>query len=66
MLLGRIDAFLRHTKMSATRFGRDAVRDPNFVLSLRGGREPRPATRRRVLAFIAAEEAAREQKDRSR
>jgi hypothetical protein len=63
MLLGRIDAFLRRTKMSATRFGRDAVRDPNFVLNLRGGREPRPATRSRVLAFIAAEEAARERKE---
>jgi 2,4-dienoyl-CoA reductase-like NADH-dependent reductase (Old Yellow Enzyme family) len=58
MLLTRIDAFLRRTKMSPTRFGREAVRDPNFVLNLRDGREPRRATRRRVLAYIDQADAA--------
>jgi hypothetical protein len=52
MLLNRIDAFLRRTKMSPTRFGREAVRDPNFVLNLRNGREPRPATIRSVISYI--------------
>ena len=61
-LLFTIERFLRKRDIPATRFGRDAVNDPRFVLDLRNGREPRPHTRARVLAFIAAydrhEEAA--------
>jgi hypothetical protein len=58
MLLTRIDTFLRRTRMSPTRLGREAVRDPNFVLNLRDGRQPRRATARRVVAFIESSEAA--------
>lgn len=60
MLIHHIDRFLRRTKISPTKFGREAVGDPNFVLDLRDGREPRSATVRRVMAYIdAREEAAR-------
>ncbi|HEY0131188.1 MAG TPA: hypothetical protein VGB57_07270 [Allosphingosinicella sp.] len=52
MILDRIDDYLRSTKTSPSRLGRDAVGDPNFVMNLRDGRQPRPATLDRVLAFI--------------
>jgi 2,4-dienoyl-CoA reductase-like NADH-dependent reductase (Old Yellow Enzyme family) len=52
MLLHRIERYLRSTKMTATRFGRDAVGDPNFVTNLRDGRQPRQTTLTRVLDFI--------------
>ena len=55
MLLQRIDAYLRSTRVSVTRFGRDAVGDPNFVLDLRDGREPRRRTVQRVIQFIDAQ-----------
>lgn len=56
MLLARIELYLRRTKHSPSRFGRDAVGDPHFVPSLRRGRRPRASTTRRVLAFIRARE----------
>lgn len=52
MLLDRIDHYLRHSKSSPSRLGRDAVGDPNFVMNLRDGRQPRQATLDRVLAFL--------------
>jgi hypothetical protein len=52
MLIDAIEAHMRRTKMSPTRFGREAVGDPNFVVTLRDGRKPRPATIRRVLRYI--------------
>lgn len=58
MLLTRIERFLKRTRIPATRFGRDALGDPNFVFNLRDGREPRPKTLARVLAFIDAREQA--------
>jgi hypothetical protein len=61
MLLERIERYMRQTKMSATRFGRDAVGDPNFVLDLYEGRKPRRATQRRVLAYIESSPAIREE-----
>lgn len=57
MILDRIDCYLRSTKSSPSRLGRDAVGDPNFVMSLRDGRRPRQATVDRVIAFIEREEA---------
>jgi 2,4-dienoyl-CoA reductase-like NADH-dependent reductase (Old Yellow Enzyme family) len=57
MLLKRVESFLRRTRTPPARFGRDVLRDPNFVFDLKDGREPRRATRRRVLAYIAAQEA---------
>ena len=56
VLMIRIDRFLREARMAPTRFGRDAVGDPNFVLDLRDGRIPRSATAKRVVAFIHAHE----------
>lgn len=59
-LLKRIEAYLKRSHTSATRFGREAVRDPKFVHDLRCGREPRAALRRRVEAFLDAREASGE------
>jgi hypothetical protein len=56
MILDRIDCYLRRTKTSPSRLGRDAVGDPNFVMNLRDGRQPRQATLDRVLAFIERQE----------
>ncbi len=58
MLIRRIDAFLMRTRTAPTRFGRDAVGDPNFVLNLRDGREPRASTVRRVQKYLEANEPA--------
>ena len=58
MLLERVQAYMRLTKTSPTRFGREAVGDPNFVLNLQVGRQPRDATIRKVLAFIEAREGS--------
>ena len=60
-LLSMIERHLRNSGVAPTRFGRDAVNDPRFVLDLRNGREPRPATMDRVSAYIARcdREAAR-------
>jgi len=52
-LLSMIERHLRNSGIAPTRFGRDAVNDPRFVLDLRNGREPRPATAERVSAYIA-------------
>jgi hypothetical protein len=56
MILDRIDHYLRSSKSSPSRLGRDAVGDPNFVMNLRDGRRPRQATMDRVLAFIERQE----------
>lgn len=45
--------------MPATKFGREAVRDPRFVGDLRNGREPRRATAARVHAYLDRVEAQR-------
>lgn len=55
MLLELVERHLRSQRMTPTRFGREAVGDPNFVQDLRDGREPRSATVRRVTAFIEAQ-----------
>ena len=51
-LLDSVEGFMRTFGVSATRFGRDAMGDPNFVHQLRGGREPRTPVRERVLAYM--------------
>ena len=51
-LLRRIESHLRRSGVTATRFGRDAVRDPRFVFDLRNGREPGSAVVSRVSAYI--------------
>lgn len=57
MILDRIDRYLRLTKTTPSRLGRDAVGDPNFVTNLRDGRKPRPATLERVIDFLERAEA---------
>lgn len=52
MLLSQIEGHLRRTRMAPTRFGRDAVGDPKFVLQLRDGREPRKKTIERVMRYL--------------
>lgn len=56
-LLRRIEAYLKRSRTPPTRFGREAVRDPRFVMDLRNGRHPRAATVRRVVAFLDRAEA---------
>jgi 2,4-dienoyl-CoA reductase-like NADH-dependent reductase (Old Yellow Enzyme family) len=51
-LLDRIEAFLKRSRVSATRFGREAARDPKLVHDLRSGRQPRRATERRIEAYL--------------
>jgi hypothetical protein len=51
-LLVRIHRHLRRTGTAPTRFGRDVVNDPRFVLDLRNGREPGSAMTARVLAWL--------------
>jgi hypothetical protein len=53
-LLLTVERHLRRAAVSPSRFGREVAGDPRFVFDLRRGREPRAATRERVLAFIAA------------
>jgi len=52
MLIRKIEKFLRQTGMAATVFGREAMRDPRFVIDLRNGRTPRPQTESRAEHFM--------------
>lgn len=57
----KVEEYLATAGISPTAFGRRFAGDPLFVFQLREGREPREATRERVLAGMAAltdEEAA--------
>ena len=51
--LHQIETFLAKAEMTPTRFGIDAVRDPNFVHDLRKGRVPSIKKAGDVLDFIA-------------
>ena len=51
-LLREVEKFLRRYDTAPTRFGRDAVGDPRLVFDLRNGRDPRPRTVERVLAYL--------------
>lgn len=48
----RVEAWLRATGISATRFGREAAGDPCLVFELRAGREPRAEMIRRIEHFM--------------
>lgn len=56
MLLTRVELYLKQTRTPPTRFGRDALGDPNLVFDLRDGRELRSRTTARVEAFLDAHE----------
>ena len=55
-LLMVVERHLRARSVSPSQFGRQVSGDPRFVFDLRRGREPRPATAARVLAYIAGAE----------
>ncbi len=52
MLLLRIERHLRARRMTPTRFGREALGDPNLIPQLRDGRELRAATAKRVVDYL--------------
>ena len=52
----RIEAYLKASDTPATRFGREAVRDPRLVHDMRLGREIGPRVAKRIVAFIEARE----------
>jgi len=54
MLIRKIEAFMRQTKMPQTKFGRLAASDPRLVDDLRNGRTPRPKLEQRVEHFMNA------------
>jgi hypothetical protein len=56
-LLPVVERHLRAHSVPPSRFGRLVAGDPRFVFDLRRGREPRAATRERVLAHIARTES---------
>ena len=58
MLIRKVEKFLRIHQMPATKFGRLAAHDPRFVLDLRMGRIPRPATEARTLRWMEEFETA--------
>lgn len=62
-LLPAVERHLRIHQLAPSRFGRIVAGDPRFVFDLRRGREPRAATRERVLAHIAACQPAKSEKD---
>ena len=57
MLLSQVEIHLRAMGVKPASFGRAAVGDPLFVFELRRGREPRPRTVSKVLAYIHAQSA---------
>lgn len=57
MLLQRIERHLRARRMTPTRFGRDAIGDPNLIDQLRSGRELRTATAQRIIDYLNDNEA---------
>ena len=50
--LATVEDFLKRTNMSPTAFGIKAKAEPNFVFSLREGRECREEVQDRVLNFM--------------
>jgi hypothetical protein len=53
-LLVEIERYLDRTGIAPTTFGRRVVNDPRFVLDLRRGRSPTPATARRITAILSS------------
>lgn len=51
-ILDAIEAFLKRKQMPPTTFGKLAMGDPNFVIQLRAGREPRRRQRERAMDFM--------------
>jgi 2,4-dienoyl-CoA reductase-like NADH-dependent reductase (Old Yellow Enzyme family) len=51
--LADVETFLAQRGMEASLFGRDALKDPNFVFELRKGRCPNLRTIERVGEYMA-------------
>ena len=51
-LLHQIEGYLGSSRMSPSRFGRNAVGDPRLVGDLRAGRKLRERTRERITAYM--------------
>lgn len=51
-LLQQIEGYLGTSRMSASRFGRNAVGDPRLVNDLRAGRRLRKRTRERITVYL--------------
>jgi hypothetical protein len=52
LLLRKITQTCNAHNIAVTAFGRRAASDPRFVLDMRNGRVPRPATQAKISAFI--------------
>ncbi len=65
-LVIRINRYLLRSRTSASAFGRDAAGDPRLVAELRAGRQPRPALRRRIEAYLDAAEVSLEKRKKCR
>lgn len=52
MLLLRIERYIRSRRVPPSRFGRDAMGDPQFVFDLREGRNPNRRTKSKVDAYL--------------
>lgn len=50
--LAEVEAFLKSADMEPSAFGRDALKDPNFVFDLRSNRCPNLRTIERVRQFM--------------
>jgi hypothetical protein len=58
-LVHKIEAFIARHRMAETRFGRDAVRDPNLISDLRAGqRLPGLTKLNRIADFMRQKDAA--------
>ena len=53
----KIEAYISSHQMTPTSFGKSFAGDPLFVFQLREGREPRTATRNKVLEAMSKEPA---------
>lgn len=54
MVLMKIERYLRRTGMSASRFGKEAARDPRLVFDVRQGRVLGPRLVLRVERYMEA------------
>ena len=57
--LETVECFLKKNRMSPTMFGIKAAKEPNFVFTLRNGREVREEKKERVLEYIYANDNER-------
>lgn len=56
--MAEVEGFLSRSGVAPTRFGQDAIGDPNLVRNLRDGRSPSLKTVERVLDCIRRNEVA--------